>query len=124
MDKHRLDIAFVSDVACPWCAIGLASLDLALNRMGGEVKAKVSVEPFELNPDMGPEGAEVVPYLARKYGRTAEQIAQAQARIREHGAAVGFSFAKRDHVWNTFNAHRVLHWAGLEGRAQCSTRCA
>jgi predicted DsbA family dithiol-disulfide isomerase len=117
MEKHRLDIAFVSDVACPWCAIGLASLDLALVRLGGKVEAKVSVEPFELNPDMGPEGAEVVPYLARKYGRTAEQIAQVQARIREHGAAVGFSFAKRDHVWNTFNAHRVLHWAGLEGRA-------
>jgi predicted DsbA family dithiol-disulfide isomerase len=117
MEKHRLDIAFVSDVACPWCAIGLASLDLALNRLGGEMEAKVSIEPFELNPDMGPEGAEVVPYLARKYGRTAEQIAQVQARIREHGAAVGFSFAKRDHVWNTFNAHRVLHWAGLEGRA-------
>jgi predicted DsbA family dithiol-disulfide isomerase len=117
MEKRRLDIAFVSDVACPWCAIGLASLDLALVRLGGKVEAKVSVEPFELNPDMGPEGAEVVPYLARKYGRTAEQIAQVQARIREHGAAVGFSFAKRDHVWNTFNAHRVLHWAGLEGRA-------
>jgi predicted DsbA family dithiol-disulfide isomerase len=117
MEKHRLDIAFVSDVACPWCAIGLASLDLALNRLGGEIETKVSVEPFELNPDMGPEGAEVVPYLVQKYGRTAEQIAQVQARIREHGAAVGFTFAKRDHVWNTFNAHRVLHWAGLEGRA-------
>jgi predicted DsbA family dithiol-disulfide isomerase len=117
MEKHRLDIAFVSDVACPWCAIGLASLDLALTRLGGEIEAKVSVEPFELNPDMGPEGAEVVPYLVQKYGRTAEQIAQVQARIREHGAAVGFTFAKRDHVWNTFNAHRVLHWAGLEGRA-------
>jgi predicted DsbA family dithiol-disulfide isomerase len=116
MERQRLDIAFVSDVACPWCAIGLASLDQALTRLGGEVEAQVHVEPFELNPDMGPEGAEVVPYLARKYGRTPEQIAQAQARIRERGAAVGFSFGPRNHVWNTFNAHRVLHWAGLEGR--------
>jgi predicted DsbA family dithiol-disulfide isomerase len=65
---------------------------------------------------MGPEGAEVVPYLARKYGRTPEQVAEAQARIRERGAAVGFTFGARNHVWNTFNAHRVLHWAGLEGR--------
>ena len=117
MERQRLDIGFVSDVACPWCAIGLASLDQALARLGGEVEAAVRVEPFELNPDMGPEGAEVVPYLARKYGRTPEQVAQAQARIRERGAAVGFSFGAREHVWNTFNAHRMLHWAGLEGRA-------
>jgi predicted DsbA family dithiol-disulfide isomerase len=117
MERHRLDIAFVSDVACPWCAIGLASLDQALARLGDEVETVLRIEPFELNPDMGPEGAEVVPYLARKYGRTPEQVAQAQARIRERGAAVGFSFGPRNHVWNTFNAHRVLHWAGLEGRA-------
>jgi predicted DsbA family dithiol-disulfide isomerase len=117
MTVQRLDIAFVSDVACPWCAIGLASLDQALARLGGEVETAVRVEPFELNPDMGPEGADVVQYLARKYGRTPEQVAQVQARIRERGAAVGFSFGDRKHVWNTFDAHRVLHWAGLEGRA-------
>ncbi len=117
MERPRLDIAFVSDVACPWCAIGLASLDQALARLRGEVEATVRVEPFELNPDMGAEGAEVVPYLARKYGRTPEQVAQAQARIRDRGAAVGFAFGIRKHVWNTFDAHRLLHWAGLEGRA-------
>ena len=117
MERPRLDIAFVSDVACPWCAIGLASLDKALARLGDEVDVTVHVEPFELNPDMGPEGAEVVPYLARKYGRTPEQVAQGQARIRERGAAVGFAFGDRKHVWNTFDAHRLLHWAGLEGRA-------
>jgi predicted DsbA family dithiol-disulfide isomerase len=112
-----VEIAFVSDVACPWCAIGLASLDQALGRLRGEVETTVRIEPFELNPDMGAEGTAVVPYLARKYGRTPEQISQTQARIREHGAAVGFEFGARDHVWNTFDAHRVLHWAGLEGRA-------
>src|ERR1700682_65791 len=116
MDRPRLDIAFVSDVACPWCAIGLASVDQALARLGGDVEATLHVEPFELHPDMGPERAEVVPYLRRKYGRTPEQVAQAQARIRERGAAVGFRFGARSHVWNTFDAHRVLHWAGLEGR--------
>jgi predicted DsbA family dithiol-disulfide isomerase len=117
MAPPRLDIAFVSDVACPWCAIGLASLERALERLGGEVEATVRVEPFELNPDMGPAGEQVVPYIARKYGRTPEQIAQVQARIRESGAAVGFTFGKREHVWNTFDAHRLLHWASLEGRA-------
>jgi len=117
MERPHLDIAFVSDVACPWCAIGLASLDKALGGLRGEIDTTVRVEPFELNPDMGPEGARVVDYIARKYGRTPEQIAEVQARIREHGAAVGFTFGPRDHVWNTFDAHRMLYWAGLEGRA-------
>jgi predicted DsbA family dithiol-disulfide isomerase len=111
-----LQIAFVSDVACPWCAIGLASMEQALARVASDIDAKVTVEPFELNPDMGPEGAEVVSYLGRKYGRTPEQIAQVQARIRQHGDAVGFTFGPRNHVWNTFDAHRLLHWAQLEGR--------
>jgi predicted DsbA family dithiol-disulfide isomerase len=117
MEPPRLAIAFVSDVACPWCAIGLASLDRALAQLHGEVEAQVVPEPFELNPDMGPEGTEVVPYLARKYGRTPEQIAQTQAMIRERGAQVGFEFGARKQVWNTFDAHRMLHWAQLEGRA-------
>ena len=117
MDKPRLDIAFVSDVACPWCAIGLASVDQALARLDGEVATTFTVEPFELNPDMGPEGADIVTYLGRKYGRTPEQIAETQARMRERGAAVGFTFGARKHVWNTFDAHRMLYWAGLEGRA-------
>jgi len=116
-EKTHLDIAFVSDVACPWCAIGLASLDKALARVEGDIEATVRIEPFELNPDMGPAGEELVPYLARKYGRTPEQVAQVQARIREQGAAAGFAFGERKHVWNTFDAHRMLHWAGLEGRA-------
>ncbi len=117
MERPHLDIAFVSDVACPWCAIGLASLDKALDRVRGDIDVTVRVEPFELNPDMGPEGADVVSYISRKYGRTPEQIKQVQARIREHGAAVGFTFGPRNHVWNTFDAHRILYWAGLEGRA-------
>lgn len=117
MQPQSLDVHFVSDVACPWCAIGLASLEQALQRVGPDVQVRVSVEPFELNPDMGPEGAEVLTYLGRKYGRTPEQIRQVQAMIRERGADVGFTFGPRDHVWNTFDAHRLLHWAGLEGRA-------
>ena len=115
--KQALDITFVSDVACPWCAVGLASIDRALSRLKGEVDASIRVEPFELNPDMPAEGADVLTYLARKYGRTPEQLAQAQARIRERGNDVGFTFGQRKHVWNTFNAHRMLHWASLEGKA-------
>ena len=116
-ETPRLDIAFVSDVACPWCAIGLASLEQAVVRLKGDMEAQLHFEPFELNPDMTAEGMELMPYITRKYGRTPEQVAEVQARIRERGAAVGFAFGPRNHVWNTFDAHRLLHWAGLEGRA-------
>jgi predicted DsbA family dithiol-disulfide isomerase len=108
-------IDFVSDVACPWCAIGLASLDLALARIDGAFAIELNCQPFELNPAMPPEGAETVQYLSQKYGIDAGQVARNQARIRERGAAVGFAFGERKRVWNTFDAHRMLHWAGIEG---------
>jgi predicted DsbA family dithiol-disulfide isomerase len=109
-------IDFVSDIACPWCAIGLSSLQLALDRLGDAVSADVAVHPFELNPDMGPGGEAIVDYLGRKYGRTPEQIAQTQAMIRERGSQVGFEFGVRERVYNTFDAHRLLHWAGGQGK--------
>jgi len=114
--SQPLTIDFVSDIACPWCAIGLSSLQLALSRLGDAVDAQIVVHPFELNPQMGPEGEAIVDYLGKKYGRTPEQIEQTQAMIRERGASVGFNFGPRTHVYNTFDAHRLLHWAGLEGK--------
>ncbi|MCX4171669.1 MULTISPECIES: DsbA family oxidoreductase [Paraburkholderia] len=114
--KQQLTIDFVSDIACPWCAIGLSSLQLALSRLSDTVDAQVIVHPFELNPEMGPDGEAIVDYLGKKYGRTPEQIAETQAMIRERGASVGFAFGPRTHVYNTFDAHRLLHWAGIEGK--------
>lgn len=110
-------IDFVSDVVCPWCAIGLNALEIALARLAGEVAVELHVQPFELHPDMGPEGAEVVPYLSKKYGMSAEQVAHNQQAIAERGAAVGFEFRmdRRSRTWNTFDAHRLLHWAGEQG---------
>src|SRR5579863_1428011 len=113
---QSLTIDFVSDVACPWCAIGLSSLQLALSRLGDALDAQIVMHPFELNPQMGPEGQSIVDYLSKKYGRTPEQIAESQAMIRERGASVGFAFGPRTHVYNTFDAHRLLHWAGMEGK--------
>ena len=115
-----LKIDFVSDVVCPWCAIGLASLEIALKRLQGEVAAELHFQPFELHPDMGPEGVEVVPYLAKKYGMSAEQVERNQQSIAERGKAVGFEFRmeRRSRNWNTFDAHRLLHWAGEVGAAQ------
>ena len=111
-------IDFVSDVACPWCAIGMSALDRALARIGADVgEIEVHLQPFELNPTMGPEGADAAEYLSEKYGLSSEQLATNRARIAERGAAEGFRFGTRSHVWNTFDAHRLLFWAGAEGPA-------
>ncbi|MGF6754301.1 DsbA family oxidoreductase [Paraburkholderia sp. GAS42] len=111
----QLTIDFVSDIACPWCAIGLSSLQLALSRLGEAVDAQIVVHPFELNPHMAPDGEAIVDYLGEKYGRTPAQIAETQAMIRERGASVGFAFGPRTRVYNTFDAHRLMHWAGIKG---------
>ena len=108
-----LKIDFVSDVACPWCAVGLNALERALERSGVEVE--LHMQPFELNPTMAAEGANAAQYLQAKYGMSDEQLAVNRARIAERGAAEGFTFGTREHVWNTFDAHRLLHWAGVEG---------
>jgi predicted DsbA family dithiol-disulfide isomerase len=115
-----LKIDFVSDVSCPWCAIGLTALEQALARVGPGVQATLHFQPFELNPKMAPEGQEIVEHLAQKYGINAEQIAANTEAIRQRGAAVGFTFGigKRSRIYNTFDAHRLLHWAGLQGETQ------
>jgi len=112
----RLRIDFVSDVVCPWCAIGLASLEQALARVGGEIEAELHFQPFELNPQMPREGEDIVSHLSRKYGIDASQIARNRDAIRQRGAALGFRFGAPERIHNTFDAHRLLHWAGLEGR--------
>lgn len=115
-----LKIDFVSDVSCPWCAIGLSSLEQALARLPGEVRAELHVQPFELNPGMAAGGEDITEHLTRKYGSTPQQQAANREAIRQRGAAVGFDFRKegRDRIYNTFDAHRLLHWAGLEDAAR------
>jgi predicted DsbA family dithiol-disulfide isomerase len=114
----RLRIDFVSDVVCPWCAIGLASLEQALARLEGEVEADIHFQPFELNPQMAAKGEDITGHLSRKYGMRPDQVAANQEAIRARGAALGFEFdmGKRQRTWNTFDAHRLLHWAALEGK--------
>ena len=111
-------IDFVSDVVCPWCAVGLAALEQALERIGDDVQAEIHFQPFELNPQMPPEGEPTAEHLRKKYGLTDAQLAENQERIRQRGAELGFTFAKggRSRIVNTFDAHRLLHWAGIEGR--------
>jgi predicted DsbA family dithiol-disulfide isomerase len=113
-----LKIDFVSDVVCPWCVIGLGGLQQALTQLEGEVQADLHFQPFELNPDIAPEGEDLFEHIERKYGSTREQMAQSSAMIRDRAAAVGFTMTAADdrRIWSTFDAHRLLHWAGIEGR--------
>lgn len=110
-----LRIDFVSDVACPWCVVGLRSLLKALDDTG--VEAEIHLQPFELNPNMTPEGENTAEHVAKKYGSTPERSAAAREVIKQHGAALGFTFnyGPESRIWNTFDAHRLLHWAETEG---------
>ena len=114
-----MKIDFVSDVSCPWCAIGLNALEQALARVAPEIQARLHFQPFELNPQMAVEGQEIVEHLGQKYGIDAQQIAANTEAIRQRGASVGFEFGvgKRSRIYNTFDAHRLLHWAGLQSDA-------
>jgi predicted DsbA family dithiol-disulfide isomerase len=120
----QLKIDFVSDVSCPWCIIGLNSLQRALDSVGKEIEVDLYFQPFELNPTMPAEGQDLNEHLAAKYGLTPEQLAQNREAIRARGEQVGFTFNmdKRSRVYNTFDAHRLLHWAGLEGHQHALKR--
>ncbi|TFW28785.1 DsbA family oxidoreductase [Massilia horti] len=116
--SKQIRIDFVSDVSCPWCAIGLKSLETALGRVADVAQADLHFQPFELNPGMGPEGQDIVEHLGQKYGSTEEQQEHSREMIRQRGEAVGFNFNmdQRSRIYNTFDAHRLLHWAEEQGR--------
>jgi predicted DsbA family dithiol-disulfide isomerase len=109
-------IDFVSDIACPWCAVGLASLEQALKNLDGEVSVEIYFQPFELNPHMPPGGQDVFEHLTEKYGTTVSQVKANQNKIYQRAAELGFAFHPegRKRVYNTFQAHRLLHWAQAE----------
>src|SRR4051794_30065640 len=113
----RIKIDFVSDVSCPWCVIGLKSLQAALGKLGDEVDADLHFQPFELNPQMESEGEDLLEHITKKYGSSQEQVRRNQEAIAARGAQLGFNFdmTRRARIYNTFNAHRLLHWAHVEG---------
>lgn len=132
---RTLHIDFVSDVVCPWCVVGLGGLETALERLKPEgITAEIAFRPFELNPDMAPEGENIVEHIGRKYGATPEQSAANREMIRARAAEAmpdvdGRPFEMRmgedSRIWNTFDAHRLLHWAGeMEGDAQARLKKA
>ena len=109
-----LKIDFVSDVVCPWCVVGLGGLETALETLKAEgVAADIAFQPFELNPQIAPEGENIVEHIGRKYGATPEQSAANREMIKARAAEVGFDMrmGPDSRIWNTFDAHRLLHWA-------------
>lgn len=113
----NVKIDFVSDISCPWCAVGLGALEQAISRVSDEVEVEMHFQPFELNPQMGSDGQDIVEHLTGKYGSTEAQQAQTRQTICQRGAEVGFEFNPegRGRIWNTFDAHRLLYLAEMEG---------
>ena len=118
--SQAIKIDFVSDVVCPWCAIGLQALEQAIARVGDEVQVELHFQPFELNPQMAAEGEDVTEHLTKKYGMSEAQARENGEAIRQRGEALGFRFDmdRRRRIVNTFDAHRLLHWAEVEGLDQ------
>lgn len=120
----KLTIDIYSDVMCPWCIIGYSQLQKGLAMLDGEVEAEIRWLPFELNPDMPPEGEGQSEHIARKYGRTSEEAESNRARLIEIGERAGYSFGyngsgepPKAMIWNTFAAHKLLKWALIEAGA-------
>jgi predicted DsbA family dithiol-disulfide isomerase len=108
----RIDV--ISDINCPWCALGVTYLQQALKFMGNDFNYELYFQPFELNPQLPKEGKNLVNYLSEKYGMDATQIESSHQNLRERGEKAGFLFGKREYIWNTFDAHRLLYWAEVE----------
>jgi predicted DsbA family dithiol-disulfide isomerase len=121
-----MKIDFVSDVSCPWCLIGLKSLEAALARVGKDVSVDIHFQPFELNPHMGPAGQDMVEHISQKYGSSAADIGRSQEALQARGEALGFhfDFQRRGRIYNTFDAHRLLHWAAADEGKQLALKQA
>jgi predicted DsbA family dithiol-disulfide isomerase len=115
MQHLRIDL--VSDVACPWCAIGYRRLEQALETLDGEIEVELVWQPFELNPDMPPEGEPILEHLCRKYGQDAAGVERTQSEMITLAEQLGLNFrgARERRAHNTFDAHRVLAWAAEQG---------
>ncbi|QWE04158.1 DsbA family oxidoreductase [Polynucleobacter sp. JS-JIR-II-50] len=114
--KPTIKIDYVSDVACPWCAVGLGNLNQAISQLSDRANFEVHFHPFELNPNMPLGGQDAIEHLTEKYGLTVDQVKSNQANIRAKALEAGFEFHPegRKRVYNTFDAHRLLYWAGEE----------
>ncbi|MGQ7843324.1 DsbA family oxidoreductase [Granulosicoccus sp. 3-233] len=110
-----MKIDIVSDVVCPWCIVGYRQLQQALEQTG--IEADIHWHPFELNPDMPPEGEQLRDHVMRKYGSSAEDSDRNRQQLVAIGAELGieFNFSEESHIRNTHDAHQLMHWAETKG---------
>jgi len=115
----KVTIDMVSDVVCPWCIIGYERLQKAIAQLD-DIEVTIQFHPFELNPNMPQEGQDVREHIMEKYGLTPAQSDQNRKQLIDAGASVGFKFDYFDgmRMANTFNAHKVLHYAGENGKQE------
>ncbi|AMO71141.1 DsbA family oxidoreductase [Sphingorhabdus sp. M41] len=113
-----ITVDIVSDVVCPWCIIGYKKLEKAMAQFEGKARFELAWHAFELNPSMPPEGQDIAEHMAQKYGATLEQSKANRERLRNAGNELDFEFSHGDkmRMVNTFDAHRLLHWAGETGK--------
>lgn len=113
-----LKIDIVSDVVCPWCAVGYANLSSALKQMSGNLSASIQWHPFQLNPHMPKSGQLISEHLTEKYGMDDSQLKQNQQHLLETGkqAGVEFNFDHRSHIFNTLDCHVLLDFAYSQGK--------
>ena len=113
-----MQIDIVSDVSCPWCIIGYKGLQSAVEILGWQDKINLDWHPFELNPAMPEEGQEIVEHLSQKYGIDEAQIEKNREAIKQRSLSVGYEMGNRGggRIYNTFDAHRLLHWAQGQGK--------
>ena len=113
-----LQIDIVSDIACPWCAIGYARLAQAMEELKDEMAFTIEWHAFELNPDPAGDGEPILPALSRKYGRSEDDMRANQSQMMDIARGLGLNFEKLQerHTRNTFDAHRLVKWAGEQGR--------
>jgi predicted DsbA family dithiol-disulfide isomerase len=114
----ELKIDIVSDISCPWCIIGFKSLQTALKEIGPDIIANIEWQPFELNPQMPTEGQNITEHITQKYQISEQQADQNREAIKQRGLSVGYEFGNREggRIYNTFDAHRLLHWAKTQSK--------
>jgi len=117
-DIPVITVDIVSDVVCPWCIIGYKKLEKAMQQFEGKARFELAWHAFELNPSMPPEGQDISEHMAQKYGATPEQSKANRERLRNAGSELDFEFSygNKMRMVNTFDAHRLLHWAGETGK--------
>lgn len=115
---NKIKIDIISDVVCPWCIVGYKRLEKAMDELGVKDKFEIEWNPFELNPNIAPEGEDIIEHMSRKYGMSEEKSTQYQIDTKKTFDEIGFPFEfyKGKRIVSTKDAHILLHYAKEQGK--------